>query len=177
MTWISSDESIVSTTVDKNGNMHLKGANIGDASVTGTTEDGGFQATLPVTVGDFDHGLNYLEFNFDDKGNFWLKVRNDTNLVITQITAELYMYNALDGDNPPVPINTKDGSNKVEIIWTGTLNPGETTGKNHWKMVNYQLPEGIGIYDTRGSVTVCSYQIDHDWIKTIRQSHRKPKDY
>ena len=159
-----------------NQKMKLKGVGYGDAVVTGTTEDGGFQTSIQVTVGDFDRLLHYEDFNFTDNGNFWLKVRNDSNFTITRITAMVELYDAMDDENPPLEINTKDGSNKVQVIWSGTLLPGETTGKNHWKMKDYKAPSA-GIYTTRGFVTLYSYQIDDDWIKTIRERNRVTKEY
>ena len=176
MSWSTSDPNIVTASGNTNHKMKLRGINRGEAVVTGVTEDGGFEATLPVTVGDFEHGITFESFDFDNAGNFYLVVKNNLkNLTITQITAEVVMFNATDGENTPLPINTKNGSNKVSIVWNGTLKPGEKTGKNHWKMYHYKLPDGIGIYDTRGTVTVDEYQIENDWIKTIR--HKVLKDY
>ena len=176
MTWVSSDESVVTATGNTNHKMHLKGIGYGDATVTGTTEDGGYQTSIQVHVGDYDHLLTFLNFNLEDNGSIWLKVRNDSGFTITKITAQVDMFDAVGGSNDPIAINTKNGSNTVDIVWTGTLNPGEVTGKNHWKMVNYSVPEG-GIYSTRGTVRLFSYQIDGDWIKTIRKSRRPYKDY
>ena len=176
MTWISSDESVVTARGNTNAKMRLKGVGYGDAVVTGITEDGGFQTSLQVTVGSFDRALSFREFSFDNKGIFWLRVRNDSNLTITRITATLEVYDAMDGDNSPLAVNTKDGSNKVEVVWNGTLYPGESTGKSNWKMVNYRVPKD-GIYSTRGIVTLHSYQIENDWIKIIREHNRQWKEY
>jgi uncharacterized protein YjdB len=176
MTWVSSDESVVTATGKTNHKMKLKGVGYGEATVTGTTEDGGFETSIDVTVGDFDRCLSFRDFGMDDKGNFWLIVRNDSAFTITQITASLEMYDATEDGLPKVEINTKDGSNKVDIVWSGTLAPGETTGTRHWKMSNYRAPSK-GIYTTRGTVTLYSFQIENDWIKTIREHNRTTKDY
>ena len=176
MTWVSSDESVVTATGKTNHKMKLKGVGYGEATVTGTTEDGGFETSIDVTVGDFDRCLSFRDFGLDDKGNFWLIVRNDSAFTITQITASLEMYDATEDGLPKVEINTKDGSNKVDIVWSGTLAPGETTGTRHWKMSNYRAPSK-GIYTTRGTVTLYSFQIENDWIKTIREHNRTTKDY
>ena len=37
-------------------------------------------------------------------------------------------------------------------------------------MQNYQAPASLNA--ARGEVTITSYEIDHDWIKTIRKNHR-----
>ena len=176
MTWVSSDESVVTATGKTNEKMKLKGVGYGDAVVTGTTEDGGYQTSIRVTVGDFDRSLSFRDFGYDSRGNFWLSVRNRSDFTITRITATVQMTDATEEGNPEIPINTKNGTNKVDIIWSGTLRPGETTGVSHWKMSNYQAP-AKGINSTRGVVTLCSFQIENDWIKTIRDGNRPWKDY
>ena len=177
MTWESDNEGVVKATPGKDAHVTLHGVHKGTTTVTGTTVDGGFQTSIKVTVGDYDHGVTFRSFDFDSKGNFWLSVRNNTDHTITRITAELRMFDASpDADNDPIPINKKTKKNVVEVVWTGTLRPGQTTGKTHWKMVNYKAPS-VGIYSTRGTMTVISYQIEDDWVKTIRSKYRVLKDY
>lgn len=180
MSWVSSDENIVTANGETNKKMRLRGINYGTATVTGTTEDGGFTTSIKVTVGDYDKGLSFRSFEFDRDGYFWLSVKNNTDMTITSITAEFACFDATSGDNDPVPINTRyDKSdrraNKVNIVWNGVLNPGETTTKNRWKMVDYKPPRDI--YSTRGTITLVSYQIDRDWIKVIRENRRPWKEY
>lgn len=173
MTWESSDESIVTVSSKKGSRVTLHGQGYGNAVVTGRTVDGGFETSIPVTVGDFDHGIKLIDYGYDSGGDFWFVVRNDLDMTVTEITATVEVY---DGDNNPVAVNKKDGSNKVEVIWSGSLNPGEKTGKRHWKMKDYSAPDG-GIGSTHGTVTLCSYQIENDWVKTIRKGHRPHKNY
>lgn len=175
MTWVSSDESVVTATGKTNQKMRLKGVGYGEAVVTGTTEDGRFRTSLQVTVGNFDHSLSLREIGADSRDNLWLQVRNDSDFTITQITASVEMVDASDWSTK-LAINKKDGSNKVDLVWNGTLLPGESTGKNHWKMSNYIAPEG-GIGKTHGWVSVYGFQIDYDWIKTIREGNRKTMEY
>ena len=75
-----------------------------------------------------------------------------------------------------MPINTKNGSNKVNVVWSGTLQPGATTREKGWKMQDYKQPD-IGVDNTRGTLTLVSYQIENDWIKTIRKNNRKTREY
>ena len=103
-------------------------------------------------------------------------MRNETDLTITSITAEVEMFDASQSGSPALPINKKNGKNKVNLVWNGKLRPGETTGKKNWKMQNFEL-KSLSVSDTKGTVTLCSYQIDNDWIKTIRQSHRPKKKF
>ena len=175
MTWVSSDENVVTATGETNKKMKLKGINYGDAVVTGTTEDGGFQTSIQVTVGEYDKALKFLERNFDNYGEqFWLEIRNDSDVTVTSITAEV----EITKNNQPVKINTKDGSNKVQLVWSGELLPGEKTGPRNWKMIDYKAPEDFIDFDGyAGKVTVTQYVIDHDWVKVIRERNRPVKDF
>ena len=171
MTWESLDTSIA-TVKSKLNRVSITGVKNGETTVRGVTEDGGFETSIKVKIGDWDHALKLVGFNWDDQNRFCIRVKNNSDLVITRITAEIVMLNAMDDENPPVPINTKDGSDKVQAQWTGILNPGEETSiRKPWSMINYKLP--ISIDETRGSVTIYSYQVENDWIKTIREKNRK----
>ena len=176
MTWVSSDENIVTATGDTNKKMKLKGINYGNAVVTGTTEDGGYQTSIQVTVGDYDKALKFLDFDFDNHGeDFWLTVRNDSDVVVTSITADIEMTLK---NGQPVKINKKDGSNKVQLVWKGELNPGEKTGSRHWKIIDYQAPDDF-VYndDYAGTITITQYIIDNDWVKVIRERNRPKKPF
>lgn len=175
MTWQSSNTNVATASGNTNHKMKIHGVSKGDAVITGTTEDGGFQTSIQVTVGDYDHGVSFKSYDYDRAGNVWLAVRNNLNFNITQITAEMVLYDFTDGELEPTPVNTKNGSNKVELVWSGTLSPGSTTGSGRWKMVNYSAPP-FGLDKTRGTITIISYQIEGDWIKTITQRHR-PSQY
>lgn len=166
MSWSSSDNSVV-TTEGTTNHMKLKGVGNGDAVVTGITEDGGFETSIKVTVGDFDHGVAFQDYGFDGRGNTWLSVRNKLeNLTITRITAELELWDASGEELEPAIINTSNGSNRVNVVWSGQLEPGHTTGRS-WRMVNFMTPS-CGMYNTRGRITVLSYQIEGDWVKNLR---------
>ena len=174
MRWESSNTRVVTASGNTNQKMKLTAVNYGNAIVTGTTEDGGFQTSIPVTVGDFDHGLSFITYDYDWAGNMWLTVRNDTDFTITEIKAELQLWDCSGETVEPAVINTKNGSNKVDVVWSGKLAPGKKTGENHWKMVHFKTPS-CGMDMTRGQITVYSYQIEHDWVKTIRKNHRPSK--
>ena len=176
MSWSSSDDGIVTANGNSNKKMKLKGIRKGDATVTGVTEDGGYETSIRVTVGEFDKALSFKKLNYDKNAYFWLTIQNDSKLTITQITAEVEMFDASESDKPKVKINTKNGSNKVNLVWTGTLRPGESTGKNNWKMVNFKL-KSPHISDTCGTVTLTEFQIENDWIKLIRNRKRVQKKF
>ena len=174
MKWKSSDKDIVKAEGNSNHKMKLTGVSQGDATITGTTEDGGFKATLKVTVGDFDHGLTFNDYDFNKHTVTWLNVTNKLKLPVTQITATLELWDCSGEEIVPAVINTQNGSNKVDMVWYGTLNHGKSTGKSSWRLVNFMTPS-CGMYNTRGDIKIVSYQIDNDWIKTIRTKNRPHK--
>ena len=174
MTWESSDTSIVTASGNTNHKMKLHGVAYGEAVVTGTTEDGGFQTSIPVTVGNFNDGLSLLSYHTDNAGNLTMTVRNNlSNLTITSITAQMTLWDCRD-DVVPAPCNT-NGSNTVNVVWNGTLPPGGKTGSSGWRNRNFFTPE-CGMDFTRGDIKIISYQIEGDWIKDIAGGHQ-PHDY
>ena len=175
--WTSSNPSIVTAEATKGEQVKITGMNYGDAVITATTEDGGFQAELPVTVGDFDYGVAFLgDIGWDEDAKFTISVRNDSNFVITQITAVISVNNGGEPGNPPVAANTKTGKNTVNLTWNGHLNPGQTTGRSGWRTdpINHDDCDTV---DMNGTVTVTGYQIDGDWYHNIQPKHRTTKRY
>ena len=172
MTWESSDPGVVQAKGTNSENMKLSGVGYGNAVVTGTTEDGGFQTSIKVTVADFDHGLLFESYDYDAAGNLWCIMKNKTDFTITEITVEYELWDCSGEEIEPAVINTKNGSGKVEVVWKGSLAPGQKTSKNHWKNINYTTPS-CGMDMTRGQITLVKYQIENDWIKTIRKNHRQ----
>ena len=168
--WTSSDPSIVTAEATKGEQVKITGINYGDTVITATTEDGGFQATLPVTVGDFDYGVAFLgDIGWDQDAKFTISVRNDSNFVITQITAVISVNNGGEPGNPPV-------ANSVNLTWNGHLNPGQKTGQSGWRTASFNH-DGCDTVYMNGTVTVTGYQIDGDWFHSIQPKHRTTKRY
>ena len=178
MSWVSEDESIATVSGDMN-RARISGIEYGSTTVTGTTEDGGFQTSILVKVGDWNRALKLKDTGYDSDEMtraFWINVQNVNDEVeITKITAEITFFEHTGDEPQPAPINTKDGSNKITAIWTGRLLPGQSTGKKLWTMYNYTAPIHMSFYE--GTVTIVSYEIDHDWIKTIPESMRPAKKW
>ena len=176
MTWESADPDIATVKGDKT-RVWITGRSKGETVVTGTTEDGGFQTSIAVKIGDWDHALELRNFNWDPKGNFSVEVRNLSELHITRVTCEIYFYDAMaDSETAqPLAVNTKDGSNMVKAVWKKSLDYKEKTGKAAWQMINYKAPADMST--TRGIVRILSYEIDNDWIKTIREKNRPEAEW
>ena len=174
MFWETANPEIVSVTGQRD-RVRLVGVSQGDTVVTGTTEDGGYQASIKVRVGDWDHALHLNKFDWNKSGQFYLDVTNRSELRITSITAKITFYEVEDdGELEPLPVNTKDGSNEITAVWSTPLTRGDNTGREYWRMYNYSAPSRMR--DTAGEIRIVSFQIDYDWIKTIRtwnQPHKK----
>ena len=174
MTWASADPTIATAAPEKNQphRVRITGINRGETVVTGTTEDGGYQTSIVVKVGDWEKTLKWMEADFDARGNLRFKVKNNGSINITSITFEMEIYD-FDG-NPQKKMNTKDGSNVVKGVYKKTLEPGASTKDSQWKLLDYNKDlanqEGIAAIVVR----ITEFQIDNDWVKVIRKN-REPK--
>ena len=171
MTWEIADPSIASIEPLKNEPHRLKitGLRAGETVLTGTTEDGGHQASMTVLIGNFDYALSLVDA-YVSGADVYLTVRNDSDLTITSVTAEV---SVLDVDGNPVPANSQDGSNTFQVVYRKTLKPGASTHKNDWKYVNFKLPDSptTATYVVR----ITQFQINNDWVKTIMRKHQPVK--
>ena len=176
MTWVSADPSIATVQPEKNqaNRVRITGVSSGETVVTGTTEDGGYQASIVVKVGDWEKCLKWTEAKFDARGNLSFGMKNTGSLNITSITFEMEIYD-FDG-KPQKGMNTKDGSNVVKGIYRKTLAPGASTKNDQWKLVDYNKDlanEGFAAIVVR----VTEFQIDNDWVKVIRKNHEPKMKY
>jgi uncharacterized protein YjdB len=174
MTWESADESIATAEQEAKqpNRAKIRGIREGETTVTVTTEDGGYQASLLVKVGDFENSLKWVNAEIDGRGNPLLRVKNVSDLYITYVKVELTCYD-WDG-TPAVGINTKDDSNVLTAIYTRPLAYGETSRElDGWKIQNRDKEIVYASMDAR----IVEFEIDHDWVKLIRTNHRPLRRY
>ena len=170
MSWESADTSIA--TVEGNTHqVYITGQSAGETTVTGTTEDGGFQTSLRVKIGDWDHALKLTDAYVNGRGDICLEVRNVSDLNITKVTAEV---EAFDSAGNAVVINSKNNTNKINVTYRKTLSPGATSRQDGWVSENYFKPD-TGF--SKIVVRVVSYQIDNDWIHGILKKNQPKKTY
>ncbi|MBQ4436041.1 MAG: Ig-like domain-containing protein [Clostridia bacterium] len=167
MSWYSMNPGIASVSGDKT-KATIKGIAYGDTTIIGITEDGGYQTSLEVKVGEWNKVLRITDATINGKGHLLISVKNtSTDLNITKVTLEIEAY--LYGGEP-APVNTKDGSNIVRATYSKRLRPGRTTPEDQWTFENYDKDYGFQWMTVR----VVSYQIDNDWVKTIPK-RQQPK--
>ena len=169
MSWETADSGVATVSGDTN-RVRITGVREGQTVVTGTTEDGGFQTSIKVIVGDFDHALRLTDA-YVEGADIHLTVRNRSELNITSITAEVSVY---DIDGNLVPCNSKDGSGTFKVVYRRTLGPGASTRDDGWKTVDFMLPDSPTV--STYVVKVTTYQIDNDWIKTIRRRNQPTRE-
>ena len=171
MTWESADTSVATVAGVKNQGNRVKitGVSNGDTTVIGTTEDGGFQTSIRVRIGDWDHALKLTEAHVEGADQI-LTVKNVSDLRITSITAEITVY---DADGKKVPCNSKDNSTTFTMVYRKTLSPGASTKEKDWKTVDFKLPDSLTV--STYEVKIVKYQIDNDWVKVIRKKYQPTK--
>ena len=172
MTWESADSSVaaVKQNAKAPNKVDITGVNYGETVVTGTTEDGGFRTSIVVKVGDWENSLKWKEGKFDARGSFSFIVTNVSDLNITSITLVMEVF---DFDGNPQEVNTKDHSNIVKAVYSKPLAPGKSTSADGWKLINFDRErvnqEGMAAIKVR----ISEFQIDNDWIKTVRKNNRQ----
>ena len=171
MTWETADASVAKAEplAKQKNRVNITGVSAGETTVTGTTEDGGFKASILVKVGNWEKALKITEAKV--KGaDAYVTLKNDSELTITSITVEVSVF---DNEGKPVPSNKKDNSNTYQMVYKKTLKPGASTKEKDWKTVNFKLPESTTVHEY--VVKVTEFEIDHDWIKLIRKKNQPTK--
>ena len=174
MSWESADTSVATVVPDKqqSNRFRITGVNYGETTVTGTTEDGGFQDSILVKIGDWGNSLKWEDGRFDARGNLRFSIKNNSSLNITSITLEMECF---DFDGKPQKVNTKNGSNVVKVVYNKALKPGKTTPEDEWKPVNYDKA-GVNMNGMAAiRVRIAEFQIDHDWVKVVPKGNRRMK--
>lgn len=169
MTWKSADPSVAKAAgTRKPGQVSITGVSKGTTVITGKTEDGGHKTSITVKVGDFSHMLRITSASIGGKGQLYIRVRNvSDDLPISYVKLELEMYNY---DGSKAPVNTKDGSNVIQAVYSRRLDPGQSTPEDRWTLKDFDKDLGFQAIIVR----VVEYQIDNDWVKVLPKN-RQPK--
>ncbi len=169
MTWGSVDPGTATVTGEK-VRATVTGHRHGQTTIIGTTEDGGFQTSFVVNVGNWDHMVSFRSFDIGGKANPLIKVRNDGSWKITNITVELTFF---DENGDPFEANTKNGSNVITAVYRKSLAPGKTTTEHEWELKNYSMPADP-FY--RVTARLISFRFD-GWTKNIMKKNVQKKTW
>ena len=166
MTWRTADASVATVAPESDSSrVRITGISRGETIITGTTEDGGFETSLRVKIGNWEKSLKWIDAYIDGKGRLRFSVKNVSDLNITSITIELECF---DWDGKPAPVNTKTGKNVVKAVYKKRLAPGATTKKDEWKMIDFDPQLGFCSFKAR----ITEFYIDNDWDKVIRKNNQ-----
>ena len=171
MTWETADASVATVAPEPKApnKVRITGVSEGETIVTGTTEDGGFQASILVRIGDWEKSLKLADA-FVKGTDVHLNVKNNSELTITSITVEV---SAFDSAGKPVACNRKDNSGTYRMIYKKTLEPGESTKDKDWKTVEFKRPDEETVHHY--VVKITEFVIDDDWVKLIRPKNQPTK--
>ena len=173
MTWESADETVAKVKAVKNYGDHVSitGVGKGETTVTGTTEDGGFQTSIKVKVGNWSRATKISSAEITGKGKIHVEVKNmSKEMTLTYIKLKI---EAFDSKGKPVAINKKDGTNTVYATYDKALHSGKTTPEDKWKFQDYDSEKGF----QRMTVRVVEYQINGDWVKKLRGNLQPTYEY
>ena len=145
--------------------VKLTGLQPGSTTLTGTTEDGGYQASMTVLVGYFDDFVS-LRDAYARNEKIYITVRNDSDLNITSVTAEV---TALDSAGNALAFG-KNGATTFRMIYQKTLRPGKSSSDSDWKYVDYAPGDFSAV--SRYVVKIVQFQIENDWVKTITRKNQ-----
>ena len=128
MTWLSEDPEIASVTGDTTTVKITGGDDWGRTSVTGVTEDGGYEITLFVNVGSLNRAVTIRNLDIRD-GDPYFSLRNDSDMQI----AEVYFYcTGLNSDKQPIRMSTSGDTYSLTGAYEHSLSPGSQTQSNRF---------------------------------------------
>jgi len=144
MTWVSSDPGIASVSGTDN-RVRIEGCKWGRCVVTGTTEQGGYTASIFVNVGALRSPLALKDVTTVE-GKRCAIVRNDSDMHITSIT-----------------LSVSDGSVKEETVYAVDLAPGQelqlpVEGGSNVSAAVYAYETDTGFYNNADEL-LYSYRI------------------
>ena len=140
--WYSDNEYIVSVRSNGTNTGALYGVNPGYATVTATTEDGGFVATTSVRVGYFNESVEIEDLDVNANNEIKITLRNVTqDITFSRIRFRVECYD-LEGN--ALVCNTDGTSTSFEGEYTYQLAPYERTAPSAFRFQNMAIDQPLG---------------------------------
>ena len=173
VTWTSSDES-VATVSGTSTRAKIRGHRWGRCTLTATTVEGGYTASIHVNVGSLRHALKITNLAIKD-GKPYITIKNLSNLNITQVRFEMAGY---DIQGNPIQLSTHDqiltGSYDYPLAPGASTNHGQFTfnkptkytGLAHLTLTITGWSTDTGYYNNNGELRY-SYNLDeknYEWV-------------
>ncbi len=144
VTWISSDESIA-TVEGTSTRAKVFGHKWGRCTVTATTKEGSYTASIHVNVGSLLHAVVVDSIAIKD-GKPFIVLKNQSDMNITQVRYEMTGF---DIQGNPIQMSTKD--NTLMGGYNHPLAPGEYT--KHGQFTFYHAADYTGLAHLSFAIT------------------------
>lgn len=136
MTWTSSDPGIATVSGAKN-TVRIRGIKWGQCTITGITEDGGYQVQFVANIGSLRRAVKSTLIKIRD-GKPYLAFRNASNMNITQLR---YIIKGYDANGELITMSRKQDS--LSGTYDIPLEPGESTQHGMFDFVQKIPYEGL----------------------------------
>lgn len=149
MTWVSSDPSIATVT----GNTHkprVNGHRWGRCTITGTTEDGGYSASIDINVGSLRRAVRVESIKIRD-GKPYIVLKNHSNM---DISCVYYDITGTDEQRNPIRLSTL--GNTLHGTYAFPLSPDEKT--NHGRFLFHDLAKYTNLQSV--SIAITGWETD-----------------
>ena len=168
MTWYT-DDPYYATIRGTTNRPSVTGHRWGSTTVHGVTEDGGFQVSCFVNVGNYDKALKITDLYLQDN-TVKITVLNESNMNITRFYGLVTCY---DIYGQPLPCTTT-GVNCFECSYAETLYEGESTRHGRFNFYGYQQPA-----TTIGHVVmqITGYTTDTGYARNIKTENQVTVEY
>lgn len=140
MTWESSDPGVATVSGGKNS-VRIQGRRWGQATITGTTEDGGYQVRFEADIGSLRQAVTVQKLRIKD-GKPYIVLKNNSNLNITQVRYQIKGY---DAKNQPIQMSRKQ--NTLKGTYELALAPGEVTEHGMFNFIQKIKYTGLTVYE------------------------------
>lgn len=165
MTWFTSDARIATVSGKKNRPV-VTGHAWGTVTITGVTEDGGYETECTVNVGNYDKALMIHDL-YVQKNQVKMTIRNVSNMNITKFDFLVALY---DVNDQPLACNPVGGNSFIGYYAWNTLYEGDITQHGRFTFRDYIQPDlTIG----RVELTITGYYCDDGYTRQIR-ADRQP---
>ena len=168
MTWYS-DDPYYATIRGTTNRPSVSGHRWGSTTVHGVTEDGGFEVSCFVNVGNYDKALKITDLYLQDN-TVKISVLNESNMNITRFYGLITCY---DIYGQPLPCTTT-GVNCFDCSYAETLYEGESTRHGRFHFNGYQQPTTtIG----RVLMQITGYTTDTGYSRNIKEENQVTVEY
>ena len=164
--WTSDNERIATVRSNGTSTGSVYGVANGTTTITATTEDGGFEASTRVRVGNFNEAVMVEELYVKGDDEIRITLRNMTkDLTLGRVH---FIVECYDIAGNPFFCNTDNESHSFEGDYNGLIYPLERSSRKGFRFKNAQIDRKLGAV----VVTVVSWTDGDGYTWTIPEEDR-----